>query len=116
MECQKVLMAEMAKPDKGKPFITKLIVQGALMLLEADVAIQCRECDVALVQSCLQPAADEYAKVIKAETGAAKQCKFTIDKAKFLPPPPKPGSDVKSCLGGVVLSCQNDSIVIDNTV
>merc|ERR1712151_184067 len=37
--------------DKG--FITKLIVQGLLMLLEENVAVRCRESDKATVQGCL---------------------------------------------------------------
>lgn len=115
-EAQKVLGTEMNTQGKAGPFVTKLIVQGALMLLEEKVLIQCRACDVALVTACLQPAAQEYAKIVKAESGATRTVSFTIDQSNPLAPPPKAGSDAKSCLGGVVLSCQNGSITIDNTV
>lgn len=111
-----VLEAEMADKGKAKALVTKLILQGALMLLEEDVRIKCRECDKALVESCLKPASDDYAKVITADAGATKAVKFTIDTSTYLAPPPKKGSDAKSCLGGIVLSCQNDTIVIDNTI
>jgi len=115
-DAQKVLQTELADAGKSKTFVTKLIVQGALMLLEENITVQCRESDVSLVQACLESAASQYSEVIKKESGATKVCKFTIDKSKYLAPAPKPGSDAKSCLGGVVLSCQNGTIVIDNTV
>jgi len=110
-----VLEAEMADKGKAKALVTKLILQGALMLLEEEVQIKCRECDKALVESCLKPASDDYAKAIQ-DIGATKAVKFTIDTSSYLAPPPKKGSDAKSCLGGIVLSCQNDTIVIDNTI
>jgi len=116
VDSKKVLQAEMAKEEKGKPFVTKLILQGALMLLEDQVTVSCRECDVALVQGCLAAASAEYSKVIKTECGVDKTCTLTVDKSKYLAPPPKAGSDAKSCLGGVSLACQKNTITIDNTV
>jgi len=106
----------MANAGKTEGFITKLILQGALMLLEEDVTVQCRESDVAVVTKCLAPAAAAYAATVKKEAGVDKAVKLTIDKTNYLPPAPKAGSEAKSCLGGVVLSCQNGSISIDNTV
>merc|ERR1719367_416285 len=51
---------------EGKPeFITKLIVQGLLMLLEKSVVVRCREDDVGKVQGCLTAAQDRYSKLIK---------------------------------------------------
>lgn len=100
---------------KLKPFITKLIVQGMLMLLEDEVQVRCRACDAVAVQACLAGASEEYAKLILDQTGSKKTCKLSLDKAKPLPPAPSsaPGP---SCLGGVVLACQNGSITIDNTI
>jgi len=109
------LAAEMAKTDKGKPFITQLILQGALMLLEENVSVKCRESDVKMVSECLAPAAAQYSQVIKKEAGVDKTVKFLLETSN-LPPAPKPGSEAASCLGGVVLSCQNGTISIDNTV
>jgi len=108
--------AQLQKAGTSKEFITKLIMQGALMLLEDNVTVQCRQCDKQIVESCLPVAQAEYAKVIQTQTGATKAVKLSIDNNSFLPPPPKPGSDAKSCLGGVVLSCQGGSIKIDNTI
>mmetsp|Transcript_36010 Transcript_36010/g.57534 ORF Transcript_36010/g.57534 Transcript_36010/m.57534 type:complete len:116 (-) Transcript_36010:13-360(-) len=92
------------------------MLQGALMLLEENVTVQCRQCDTKLVESCLKAVADEYSVVIKRDTGKDKKCNFTIDTSKYLPPPPQADSTAKSCLGGVILACQNGTIVIDNTI
>merc|ERR1711963_1348410 len=91
--------------SKTKPFVTKLIVQGLLMLLESDVAIRCRAADVKLVESCLAEAQTQYANVIKTESGVVKQCKLTLDKSTPLSP---------DLLGGVVLACHDGKITIDN--
>mmetsp|Transcript_71871 Transcript_71871/g.163152 ORF Transcript_71871/g.163152 Transcript_71871/m.163152 type:complete len:233 (+) Transcript_71871:85-783(+) len=110
------LVTELKDAAKSKAFITKLIVQGLLMLLEQDVTIRCREADKALVQSILKQAADDYAKVIKVETGATRTCRLTLDEKQYLPPAPVEGREGKSCLGGVMLFCQNGKISIDNTI
>lgn len=100
----------------SQEFITKLITQGLLMLLEDDVQVRCRSCDDALVQSCLAAASREYSKVVKAETGVSRECRLSLDTAVKLSPAPEHSVDGTSCLGGVVLACQNGSIVIDNTI
>mmetsp|Transcript_48559 Transcript_48559/g.98003 ORF Transcript_48559/g.98003 Transcript_48559/m.98003 type:complete len:233 (-) Transcript_48559:186-884(-) len=110
------LTEAMKDQAKSKAFVTKLIVQGLLMLLEPEVVVRCRECDKALVNSCLAQAASDYAAVIKKETGAAKTCKLSVDDKTYLPAPPVAGSDAPSCLGGVLLLCQNGKITIDNTM
>jgi len=92
---------------ESKEFITKLIVQGLLMLLESEVIVRCRECDKELVGSCLETASTEYARIIQQQTGAEKQCKLSIDENDFLP---------ASTLGGVTLSCFGGKISIDNTI
>lgn len=98
-----------------KSFITKLIVQGLLMLLEDEVQVRCRACDDELVGACLAGAREEYEKVIEQETGAKKTCRLALDQAVKLPPAPT-GEPGPSCLGGVVLACQNGAITIDNTI
>lgn len=45
-----------------KQFITKLIVQGLLMLLEDSVEVRCRKCDESLVAECIGDAVKEYSK------------------------------------------------------
>eukprot|EP00930_Biecheleria_cincta_P045356 TRINITY_DN3126_c0_g1_i1.p1 TRINITY_DN3126_c0_g1~~TRINITY_DN3126_c0_g1_i1.p1 ORF type:complete len:233 (-),score=60.64 TRINITY_DN3126_c0_g1_i1:158-856(-) len=110
------LRTEMQKADTSKKFVTQLILQGLLMLLESEVTIRCRQADVALVQGCVKDASDQYAKLIKTQTGATKACNLTIDTATYLPPAPVAGKDGPSCLGGIVLSCQGGKISVDNTI
>ena len=110
------LVQDLGAQDKSKAFITKLIVQGLLMLLEDEVAVRCRESDKAMVQQCLAGAAAEYSALIKAEAKVAKTVKLTID-TKFLPPAPVAGkTELPSCLGGVTLVCADGKITIDNTI
>jgi len=111
----KAKLTQDIKGDVQKSFVTKLIVQGLLMFLETEVTVRCREADAKTVESCLQSASDEYAKVIKNETGAAKTVKLTVDKSNYLAPAPA-GKDGPSCLGGVVLACAGGKITIDNTI
>mmetsp|Transcript_29441 Transcript_29441/g.51629 ORF Transcript_29441/g.51629 Transcript_29441/m.51629 type:complete len:221 (+) Transcript_29441:102-764(+) len=92
----------------SKAFIEKLIVQGLLMLLEEEVTVQCAAKDDKVVESCFDSAAKQYTEVIKKETGATKKVKLTLDKTKKL--------DIAKDLGGIVLTCQDGSIVIDNTI
>lgn len=106
----------LASEQTSKSFVTKLIVQGLLMLLEDNVEVRCRACDDALVKGCLKDAAAEYAKIIKAETGAAKAVALTLDTVTKLPPAPIAGQHGASCLGGVVLACAGGKITIDNTI
>merc|ERR1712008_4360 len=102
------LVKAMTGPEsQPKDFITKLIVQGLLMLLEPEVTVRCRECDKELVGSCLEGASDEYARIIQEQTGATKTCKLSIAEGDFLP---------ASSLGGVNLSCFGGKISIDNTI
>merc|ERR1711879_163450 len=101
-------LQEQLKADAlSKPFVTKLIVQGLLMLLEQEVTIRCKAIDAKMVQAVLNDASSQYSKVIKQETGADKTCKLTIDTKEVLP---------ASCIGGVMLLCQNSKITIDNTI
>ncbi|CAE8631876.1 unnamed protein product [Polarella glacialis] len=112
------LAKEMQKQDSGKKFITSLITQGLLMLLEKEVCVRCRQSDVAMVQGCLKDASAQYAAIIKTESGATKSCALTIDSSTFLPPAPGPVPvpGQPSCLGGVLLHCFNGKITIDNTI
>jgi len=110
------LVKELKSEAKSKEFLKKLMVQGMLMLLEDEVKVRCRACDDAAVKAALAGAMDEYASIIKRETGSGKQCKLTLDTENKLLPPPTSDPNTPSCLGGVVLVCQKDSITIDNTI
>merc|ERR1712048_958584 len=106
-DVKKALADQMKAESVSKPFITKLIVQGLLMLLESEVEIRCKESDVKLVEAVLADAATQYSKIIETETKAKKTCKLSVNKKEFLP---------SSLVGGVVLACQGGKITIDNTI
>lgn len=114
-DVQAKLIQDLKAGDASQKFTTKLIAQGLLMLLENEVTVKCRKCDADMVKNCLDAAAQEYARVVKAESGATKTCKLTIAH-DHLPPPPAANQEGASCLGGVVLSCQGGKITIDNTI
>mmetsp|Transcript_91510 Transcript_91510/g.165231 ORF Transcript_91510/g.165231 Transcript_91510/m.165231 type:complete len:233 (+) Transcript_91510:74-772(+) len=110
------LAQQMAAQDSSKKFLTQLIVQGLLMLLETEVVVRCRQSDSKVLETCLQDASAQYATIINTQTGAAKACKLSLDNTTYLSPAPIAGKEGPSCLGGVVLHCQNGNISIDNTI
>merc|ERR1711920_437334 len=65
---------QLSGASTDKAFLTKLLVQGLLMLLEEQVVVKCRAADKAMVQDCLAAAASQYSKLIKDQTGADKTC------------------------------------------
>jgi len=109
------LMQEINDPGKHKKLITNLIAQGLLLLLEDDVVVKCRDCDKSMVQGCLTDAANLYTQTVKAQTGVTKTVSLSLAKT-FLPGPPSAGNSGASCIGGVMLSCSNDSIKVNNTL
>jgi V-type H+-transporting ATPase subunit E len=115
-DTEKQLVDKLRSEAQSKPFITKLIVQGLLMLLEENVQVRCRAVDDKMVQSCLEDAAAQYSQVVQKETGASRSASLTLDKQNKLPPAPTEGAHGATCIGGVVLACQNGSITIDNTI
>merc|ERR1712150_109867 len=104
----------LASEGGSTDFITKLIVQGLLMLLEKDVSVRCRKEDQSKVQGCLAKAAADYASIIKSETGSTMTVNLSIDK-QYLPSA-SAGADGLTCLGGVVLACHDGKITVDNTI
>merc|ERR1719199_1205352 len=78
--------------------------------------VRCRASDSKMVESCLADAASQYSQVIQRETGTSKMVTLTLDQANKLPAAPVAGAHGASCLGGVVLACQDGAITIDNTI
>merc|ERR1711963_1060404 len=104
------------KQQGGTPqFLTKLIVQGLLMLLEKEVFVRCRKEDADKVKGVLKQAETEYAKVVKAETGKDVQVSLKIDDKTNLPPAPT-GGDGPSCLGGTLALTHNNSRELEQKV
>lgn len=100
-------LAEASKSDvKYKQIIIDLIVQGALKLMEDEVTLQVRPQDVNLVRSLLDQATQAYVRTVQAQTGSKKSIKLLIDSST-LP---------SNSLGGVVVTCMNGMITVDNTL
>merc|ERR1712048_612143 len=106
-DVSKELAKKMTDAKAADAFRTKLIVQGLLMLLEPEVEIRCRQKDKEAVKKSCGEAAAMYSKIIEDTTKAKKTVKLTVSDSESLP---------ESCLGGVVLACQNGKITIDNTI
>merc|ERR1712127_579258 len=82
---------QLAKESSSKDFITKLIVQGLLMLLDKQVLVRCRQSDVQVVNGCLKAAQERYTSIIKKETGQTIECALKVDD-KYL---------ASDCMGGI---------------
>lgn len=87
--------------------------------MEAEVAVRCRKSDEAIVHEIIEPAIEEYKKIMKKEVKAFRErevpCKVTIDKNKYLPEYDE-NEKTESCLGGIVLHCRKGRIVCANTL
>merc|ERR1712137_302718 len=87
-------------------FITNLIVQSCLMLLEPEVSVKCKEADKTIVKSCLSQAEATYKRVISEQTGVQKELSLKLDDA-CLP---------SNLIGGVTCSVHEGNITVDNTI
>jgi len=95
-----------ADRNKYANICADLIVQGCLKLIEDTVTVQCRKEDQDVVRSALDVAARKYSEIMARETNVQKKVNLQIG-GEPLP---------KSCCGGIVLSCNNGAITIDNTL
>ncbi|EER01256.1 vacuolar ATP synthase subunit E, putative [Perkinsus marinus ATCC 50983] len=96
-----------AKTPAYKTTVTNLIVQGCFSLLEPEVTIRCRQEDMALVESIIPQAQKIYAaEIAKQAKGTTKAVVLTLDRKNPL----------KGKAGGVVLSCNDGKIRVDNTL
>merc|ERR1712187_177602 len=107
-EARKSLEAELNNPSEKKKFLTALIVQGALMLLEDDAKIRCLPSDEECVKEVIEAAQKEYTNQISQQTDGKVKKPISLSL-----------SDIKlkdGLLGGVVLECNDGNITIDNTI
>lgn len=92
--------------EQYRGIVVDLIVQGAFKLMEREITVKARQSDVQLVRSCLDAAATKFTSVIKQVTGVTQNVRFTLSN-EYLP---------ATSLGGVVLSCANGKILVDNSL
>jgi len=89
--------------DQGtyEKVLQKLLAQGLFQLLEKDIIIRCRQSDLAAVETCMNPAYEEF------QTATKREAKLTLDKENFLLP--------ETC-GGVELIAFKGKIKCTNTL
>ncbi|KAH7821647.1 putative V-type proton ATPase subunit E [Monocercomonoides exilis] len=114
LEKAKLNSAEQSKnTDKYKQLLVNLISQGLTELLETHVSILCRKEDVAFVKESIPEA------IKKAEESIApKKMEFhvIIDENESLPSGPDHSKSGQFCAGGVILTCHDGRIRLNNTL
>lgn len=104
---KKNLADTVKKTDQYKKIVTDLIVQGAMLLLEPEVTVQCRKEDIALVKSVIDEAQKRYTAEIKSQAnGVSRSVKFVVNESQ-----PLVGK-----IGGVILQTNGGAIRVDNTL
>lgn len=87
--------------------------------MEPEVNIRCRKSDLDLVKKVIEPAAEEYKKLMKKEVKVFKDrevpIKINIDENKFLPEFDE-NEGAESCMGGIILHTRKGRIVCANTL
>jgi len=114
-ECYTQLIAASSSQRYGE-LIKFLIVQGLMTITETRVTLQCRQSDMSIVKSQVQPAIQLYQEFMRTATGITPTCQIDLDQSEFLPAAPAQGELRLSCLGGVVLTAREGKIVCRNTL
>lgn len=100
------ITSDLSDAGTNQQFVTDLIVQGLLMLLEENVEIRCRPADKSIVERAIPAAADKYKGIVSQHSETKGECNLTISDNGLSP----------DSLGGVVLTCKDGLISIDNTI
>ena len=109
-------------PEVFKDLLKKLICQGLIKLMEAEVTIVCRKSDLKLVQSVLVEATSLYKSIMRDQVkmlgGQEPPCELKIDENNWLPEysESEGGKAEASCVGGVRLHARAGRIVCSNTL
>lgn len=87
--------------------------------MEPEVNVRVRKSDHAVTKSVIEPAIEEYKKLMKKEVKAFANrevpIKVNLDEGRYLPEYDETeGAD--SCMGGIVLHCRKGRIVCSNTL
>ncbi|CDF37206.1 unnamed protein product [Chondrus crispus] len=89
-----------ADPAMYKSIINALVMQGLVVLADADVVVRCRAADIELVDALLPSVTEEYVAT------SGSPVTVNLDRNTFL---------ADSCTGGVVLLSRGGTIVVENT-
>eukprot|EP01121_Diplochlamys_sp_Union-15-3_P013416 TRINITY_DN415_c0_g1_i1.p1 TRINITY_DN415_c0_g1~~TRINITY_DN415_c0_g1_i1.p1 ORF type:complete len:244 (+),score=58.56 TRINITY_DN415_c0_g1_i1:111-842(+) len=111
-EAKHKLVAISKNDSEYRPLLKKLILQGLYKLGESNVELRIRPEDKTLASSLV----DEIKKEYSAKTGG--QVNITFNETNPLPhgPSGKEDDEAQYCTGGVILSCRDGKIVINNTL
>lgn len=92
-----------------KKVMTKLIIQGLVKLLDADVNLVVKKEDADLVRGVIDEAKSEFESMMAAQTIKFKNLKvnITVDEKYFLP---------DYIIGGVMITAMKSKIRVDNTL
>ena len=111
-EAIEVIKNEIADPqnDEYKDVIKNLIMQNMMQLLEKKVRLKCRERDYNMISEVLPEIEEEYAAIMKNETGDdSLKCELELINDTFI----KEDETLGKC-GGVILSDMTNRIVTSN--
>lgn len=89
-----------ADPATYKNILNALVMQGLVVLADADVVVRCRAADVEVVDALLPSVTEEYVAT------SGSPVTVNLDRDTFL---------ADSCTGGVVLLSRGGTIVVENT-
>jgi len=109
-------LAHVSKNAKYPQLCMYLIVQGLMTITETQVALQCREEDLKIVEAQIEPAMKLYQDFVFAQTGIRPKVQIEVNRSVFLPAAPVKGEMRLSCCGGVILSAREGKIVCRNTL
>lgn len=98
-----------AVKDQGRyrPLLKRLILQGAVRLLEPEIWVLCREADHSLVEGLLGEVSAEYKEFILTNVGRENDTVFKVITEKWLE---------EAEIGGVVLYCNRYRTVFNNSL
>lgn len=100
-EAQEKLTELTRNKTKYKQVVQGLLTQGLYQLLEPNVVVRCKECDVSLVKEAIPEAVRSYREATK------KECNVVVDPETFLS---------AELSGGVELLTPTNTIKVENTL
>lgn len=106
-ETEQRLKEAVSDASRYRPLLKSLIFQGAVRLLEAEVAILCRQQDKETIEALIPEVEAEYREFMRTNVGREQETKLTVITQKWLD---------DSEIGGVILYCNRYRTVFNNSL